>query len=349
MPWCLEELNVIYRRLGVLPFDHTFGESHYNPLLPGVVEDLLAKGVAQTSEGAVVVFLEEEKPPALVRKRDGAFTYTTTDLATIQYRVRTWDPDEVLYVVDFRQALHFKNLFEVARRWGYGKTRLEHVSFGSVLGQDRRPLKTREGGVIELGALLDEAVERAGRAYEQSLQERREGGKEVPDLTAEERRQIEEAVGIGAVKYADLCQNRTSDYVFSWDKMLAMTGNTATYMQYAYARTRAIFRKGEEDAQSFRADPPLPALDTPEEQALGLKLLQLGEALRAAGGELQPHAITGYLWELAKALSSFYEACPVLTAETPELRRSRLLLCDLTGRAIQQGLSLLGIRTVERM
>jgi arginyl-tRNA synthetase len=295
------------------------------------------------------VFLEEGKPPALVRYRNGAFTYTTSDLATIRDRVQTWNPEEILYVVGLPQALHFKNLFAVARRWGYDRVRLEHIGFGSVLGADRKLFRTREGGTIELTALLDEAVERAGQVYEQSRNERRERGEEVPELTLEERRQVEEAVGLGAVKYADLSQNRTSDYVFSWDKMLAMNGNTATYMQYGYARIRAIFRKGEEAVEPYRREPPLPTLDTPEERALGLKLLQLGETLAAAAAELQPHLITAYLWELSKSFSGFYQQCPVLKAETPELRRSRLLLCDLTGRVIQLCLSLLGIRTVERM
>jgi arginyl-tRNA synthetase len=348
MPWCMEDLNAIYQRLDV-HFDHMHGESYYNPMLPGVVDDLLSKGVAKVSEGAVAVFLEEEKPPALVRYRNGAFTYTTSDLATIRDRVQTCNPDEILYVVGVPQALHFKNLFAVARRWGYDRVRLEHIGFGSVLGSDRKLFRTREGGTIELAELLDEAVQRAGQVYEQSRAERRERNEEVPELTPEERRQVEEAVGLGAVKYADLSQNRTSDYVFSWDKMLAMNGNTATYMQYGYARTRAVFRKGDVDVAPLRSEPPLPSLEQPEERALGLKLLQLEETLAAAAAELQPHLITAYLWELSKSFSSFYQQCPVLKAETPELRSSRLLLCDLTGRAIQLCLSLLGIRTVERM
>jgi arginyl-tRNA synthetase len=348
MPWCMAELNEIYRRLDI-HFEHMHGESFYNPMLPGVVEDLLKKGVAQVSEGAVVVFLEEDKPPALVRYRNGAFTYTTSDLATIRYRVDSWNPDESLYVVGLPQALHFKNLFAVARRWGYDRLHLEHVGFGSVLGADRKLFRTREGGTIELSALLDEAVERAGQAYGQSRQERRERGEEVPELTPEERGTIEEAVGLGAVKYADLSQNRNSDYVFSWEKMLAMNGNTATYMQYAYARTRSILRKGEVDPEPLRRDPPLPTLAQPQERALGLKLLQLDEVLADAGALLQPHLTTAYLWELSKSFSGFFQECPVLKAETPELRQSRLLLCDLTGRVIQLCLSLLGIRTVERM
>jgi arginyl-tRNA synthetase len=348
MPFCLGELEEIYRRLDV-HFDETLGESCYNPALPGVVEDLLKSGVARESEGAVVVFPQEGKAPSLIRKRDGAFTYTTTDLATIRHRMQTWNPEAMLYVVDFRQAHHFANLFAVARQWGCDRVRLEHVSFGSVLGEDRKPLGARKGGAIELAELLNEAVERAGQVYEQTRQERRERGEEVPELSPEERREVEEVVGLGAVKYADLSQNRTSDYVFSWDKMLAMNGNTATYMQYSYARIRSIFRKGGEDVEPLRRDPPLPSLETPEERALGFKLLQLEETLAAAGADLYPHLITAYLWELSKNFSKFFQECPVLKADTPELRRSRLLLCDLTGRVIQLCLSLLGIRTVERM
>ncbi len=348
MPWCKEEIERIYRRLDV-HFDHEHGESFYNPMLPGVVASLEKKGIATLSQGAVVIDLGEDRPPAMVRKRDGAFTYTTTDLATIQYRVETWHPDAILYVVDSRQALHFQNLFEAARRWGYDKVELTHISFGSVLGPDRKPIKTREGGAVELGRLLDEAVERGKQTYEQSRADRIARGEAVPDLTAEERQQIAEAVGLGAVKYADLSQNRTSDYVFSWEKMLATDGNTATYMQYAYARNRSIFRKGDENERPFRTDPPLPSLEQPPERQLARELLRLEEALTTAAAEYQPHAITGYLWDLAKSYSGFFQNCPVLKAETPALRRSRLLLCDLTARVIQRGLDLLGIRTLERM
>jgi arginyl-tRNA synthetase len=348
MPWCLEEIERIYRRLDV-HFDHTLGESFYNPMLPDVVRSLRERGLAEESEGAVVVHLGEDLPPAMVQKRDGAFTYTTTDLATIHYRIEQWHPAAMLYVVDARQALHFKNLFDVARRWGYDKVDLEHISFGSVLGPDRKPIKTREGGAIELGALLDEAVVRAGKAYEQSSQERRDRGEEVPATDAAENRRIAEVVGLGAVKYADLSQNRTTDYVFNWDKMLAMDGNTATYMQYAYARIRSIFRKGAEDEQAMRQHPPQPYLQKPEERALALQLLRLGEALETAAAEYKPNVITAFLWDLAKSYSGFYQNCPVLKADTPVLRQGRLLLCDLTARAIQLGLSLLGIQTVERM
>jgi arginyl-tRNA synthetase len=348
MPWCLEEIERIYRRLDV-KFDHTHGESFYNDRLPDVVQDLLTKRIAEESQGAVAVFFGPDRPPALVRKKDGAFTYTTSDLATIRYRVDEWQADTILYVVDFRPGLHFQNLFEAARCWGYRHVGLEHVSFGSVLGPDRKPIKTREGGAVELGALLDEAVQRAEQVYQQNREERLERGESVPELSAEELQEVYEAVGIGAVKYADLSQNRTSDYVFSWDKMLAMEGNTATYMQYAYVRNRGIFRKGNEDAEPFRRQPPLPLLDTPHERALAAQLLRLGEALDVAAADFAPHAITSCLWDLAKTYSGFNNNCPVLKAETPELRQSRLLLCDLTARVIQLGLHLLGIRTVERM
>jgi arginyl-tRNA synthetase len=323
MPACMEELNVIYRRLDV--------------------------HIAQRSQGALVIFFGEDQPPAIVQKRDGAFTYTTTDLATIRYRVEQWNPDALLYVVDARQTLHFKHLFDAARRWGYDRVALEHLPFGSILGENGKPIKTREGGGIELGALLDEAVQRAGEAYEASRQERLTKDEEVPDLTPDELKQLHKVVGIGAVKYADLCQNRTSDYVFSWPKMLAMNGNTATYMQYAYARNRSIFRKAGAEVPRFRAVPPPAVVESPHERALALQLLRFEEKLLAAAADYQPSGVTAYLWDLAKTYSGFYQNCPVLKAETPALRDSRLLLCDLTARVLERCLRLLGIKTVERM
>ncbi len=349
MPWCLEELDRIYRRLDV-HFDHTHGESFYNPMLPDVVKSLLDKGIAEPSQGAIVIHFDEKKNrTAIIQKRDGAFTYTTSDLATIRYRLEQFQPQTILYVVDARQALHFQNLFQAARRAGFDQVKLEHIPFGSVLGEDRRPLKTREGGTVELGALLDEAVQRAGQLYEQLRQERRQRGEDVPEVGADERRQIEEAVGIGAVKYADLCQNRASDYVFSWPKMLAMTGNTAAYMQYAYVRNRGILRKGEVDENQLRRRLPTVMVRTPFERALGIELLRLAETLQSAAAEYQPSELTTYLWNLSKSYSGFNQNCRVLNAETPELRQSRLLLCDLTARVLQRCLDLLGIRTVERM
>ncbi len=346
MPWCLEEIDCIYRRLDV-HFDHTHGESFYNPMLPDVVRSLLDNGLARESEGAIVI--GDEDPPALIRKRDGAFTYTTSDLATIRYRVEQWHPDAMLYVVDSRQALHFKNLFDAAKRWGFDHVNLEHISFGSVLGPDRKPIKTREGGAVELSALLDEACERAREVFQRLVADLRERGEDVPERDSAEVTEVAGAVGIGAVKYADLSQNRTTDYVFSWEKMLAMDGNTATYMQYAYARNRSILRKSEEDEQALRSDPPKVHLDSPYERELALQLLRFPEALDAAAAEYKPNLITGYLWDLAKTYSGFNTNCRVLQAEAPELRRSRLLLCDLTARTIRQGLQLLGIRTVARM
>src|SRR5579875_1097527 len=348
MPYCYEEIERIYQRLDI-HFDYTLGESFYQPMLADVVRELRQRGIAQESEGAIVVFFGAEESPALIQKRDGAYTYTATDLATIRYRMHQWHPDAILYVVDFRQALHFKQLFDIVRRWGYDKVELKHVSFGSVLGADRKPIKTREGGAIELGALLDEAVAQAARRYQQTRQERIARGEDVPELTDEELQQIYEPIGYGGVKYADLSQNRESDYVFNWDKMLSMEGNTATYMQYAYVRNRGIFRKGGVDVLALRRDPPSVILQTPEERALALQLLRFHEALTAAATEYKPNLITGYLWDLAKTYSGFFQNCPVLKAETAPLRQSRLLLCDLTARVIQRGLDLLGIRTVERM
>ncbi|HEY7428443.1 MAG TPA: arginine--tRNA ligase [Gemmataceae bacterium] len=349
MPWCLAEIEPIYEQLDIC-FDQTHGESHYNPVLPDVVQDLVARGVARELNGMVAIpspFAEDHPP--LVRKKDGAFTYLTTDLATIYQRVREWHPDEILYVVDFRQALHFKILFDAARRWRHDKVKLVHISFGSVLGSDRKPIKTREGGAVELGALLEEAITHAAQRYQETRRERQERGEEVPELTDEELQQIYQAVGYGAVKYADLSQNRESDYIFNWEKMLSTEGNTATYMQYAYVRNRGIFRKGDIDVTSLRQNPPPVILPTREERALALQLLRFHDALTAAAAEYKPSAITSYLWDLAKTYSGFFQNCPVLKAETPQLRQSRLLLCDLTARVIQRGLDLLGIRTVERM
>ncbi|MHB1425669.1 MAG: arginine--tRNA ligase [Gemmataceae bacterium] len=347
MPHCYAEIERIYRRLDV-HFDRTHGESFYQPMLADVVRNLRQGGIARDSEGAVVVFFGDKESPALIQKRDGAYTYTTSDLATIRYRLQQWNPDAILYVVDFRQGLHFKQLFDIARRWGY-KVELEHISFGSVLGPDRKPIKTREGGAIELGALLDEALAHAARRYQETRRERLQRGEEVPELTAEELERIYPAVGYGAVKYADLSQNRESDYLFNWDKMLSTEGNTATYMQNAYVRNRGIFRKGNIDVLSLRREPPPVLLATSEERTLALELLRFHDALAAAAAEYKPNHITGYLWDLSKTYSGYYQNCPVLKAETAELRQSRLLLCDLTARVIQRGLDLLGIRTVERM
>lgn len=361
MPYCLEEIQQIYRRLGILPFDHTFGESFYNALLPGVVEELLGKGLAAESKGAIIIpnangviptteeEVQREEPPGLIRKRDGAFTYTTTDLATIKYRMTHFHPGAILYVVDSRQALHFKTLFAQARRWGFDRVDLEYVSFGTVLDEHGKPIKTREGTGTLLHELLDKAIAAAARAHERLTQESLARGEEAMPLSEQEKREIHEAVGIGAVKYADLSQARTSDYRFDLNKMTSTEGNTATYMQYAYVRNRGIFRKGGIDEHLVRRDPPLPELKTEHERALAVKLLQLSEALAGAAADYRPNLITAYLWDLSRAYSGFFQHCPVLKAPTAALSRSRLLLCDLTARTIRQGLELLGIRTVERM
>lgn len=357
MPPCLEEVNDIYDRLEV-QFNTQHGESFYNPMLPAVVADLVAKGIAVPSQGAIVLAGEtsteddadsEEGPVSLIQKSDGAYTYTTSDLATIRYRCETYQPYAMLYVVDSRQADHFNNLFAAAQRWGFTQTTMVHVQFGSVLGEDRKPLKTRDGKAIELHRLLDEACAEGARKYDESLQERIELGREVPNLTEEERRQIATVVGLGAVKYADLSQHRTSDYVFSYAKMLATDGNTATYMQYAYARCRSVFREGEVDVAPFRTNPPPVLLTEPSERSLALALVRFHEALDAAGTEYLPHLLAAMLWDVAKSFNSFYVNCKVLKAPTPELRESRLLLCDLTARVIEQTLSLLGIHVLDRL
>jgi arginyl-tRNA synthetase len=349
MPHCLAEINQVYRMLRIWQFDYELGESFYNPMLPTVVQDLEAKGIAVRSKGALAIFFGEKDPPALVQKTDGAFTYTTTDLATIQYRLEHFQPDAILYVVDFRQSHHFKQLFAAARRWGVDKVELTHVSFGSVLGKDGKPISTRKGDGTELIDLINYATVLGAKKYQESYIERKAQGHDVPDLTDEVVHEIAWTIGIGAVKYADLSQHRTSDYKFDYDKMLATEGNTAAYMQYAYARNRSIFRKDETDPAALRKDPPAVQVESPHERALVMQILRLEEALLAAAADYQPSGVTAYLWDLAKTYSGFFQNCPVLKAETPELKRSRLLLCDLTARVLQKCLHLLGIQTVERM
>ena len=346
MPVCLGEIDLVYQRLGV-HFDHTYGESFYQPFLDKVVQDLSASGLARESEGALAIFLTEDATPALIRKSDGAFTYMTTDLATIQYRVEQWKPDAILYVVDSRQSLHFSQLFQIAQQWLGQQTRLEHISFGSVLGADRKPIKTRSGdAVASLDQLLDEAVRLAKEVYQAAYHQE---GETQSKESLEDLSRVGDVVGIGAVKYADLCQNRTSDYVFNWEKMMAMEGNTATYMQYAYARNRSIFRKGELNPNNYRNASIPVLLDTVEERALALQLFRFEEALTLALVDYKPSLITSYLWDVAKAYSGFFQNCPVLKAPNEGIRQSRLLLCDLTARVLKQGLELLGISVLEKM
>jgi arginyl-tRNA synthetase len=345
LPACLAEIEAMYKRLGV-EFDHTLGESFYQDRLRGVVKSLVDKGLAEESDGAICVFLDGYDVPMIVQKQDGAFLYATTDLATIQYRMHEWRPDAILYVVDHRQSLHFEQLFAAARKWGCQDVELQHVAFGTVLGEDGRPFKTRSGKSVVLSDLLDEAVERAHAIVSQN-----DDARPQRLLTAEDRRQVAERIGIGAIKYADLAHNRTSDYVFSYDKMLAMTGNTAAYMQYSYARVRSIFNKAISDCGLRIADwnDTEVLLSMPQERALAVALLQFAETLDRVVVDYRPNHLNAYLFELAQRYSDFFENCPVLKAESDELRMSRLMLCDLTARTIRLGLNLLGIEVVERM
>ena len=343
LPPCLAEIEVMYQRLGV-KFDHTLGESFYHDRLRGVVMDLSEKGLAKESDGAICVFLEGYEVPMIVQKQDGAFLYATTDLATIQYRMRDWHPDAILYVVDHRQSLHFEQLFAIAKLWGYSDIELQHIAFGTVLGEDGRPFKTRSGSSVGLASLLDEAVERAYTIVSQN-----DDARPQPLLSAPERQQVAERIGIGAIKYADLAHNRTSDYVFSYDKMLAMTGNTAAYMQYSCARVKSIFVKADVKQSAIRSPQSEILLNTPQERALAITLLQFAETLDRVVADYRPNHLTAYLFELATRYSTFFENCPVLKAESEALRTSRLILCDLTARTIERGLNLLGIEVVERM
>ncbi len=333
-----KQFDMIYARLGV-NFDNALGESFYNPKLKPLVDELLAKGIARESEGAIAIFFEDNPQlkahPALIRKSDGGFNYTTTDLATLAYRLETWKPDEIIYVTDGRQQLHFQQLFAAFRNWQAVKaeTKLAHVWFGSILGEDGKPFKTRIGETVKLADLLDEAEERAFKFVSEKS----------PELPKTQRREIARVVGLGAVKFADLLPNRQSDYVFCWDKMLALQGNTAPYLQYAYARNKSIFRNAESGKRKAEF-----VLAAPEEIALAKHLLNFGLTLEAVAEEFRPNFLCNYLFELAGKFTSFYENCPVLKAEEA-VRDSRLALCDLTARVLKQGLAVLGIEVVEQM
>jgi arginyl-tRNA synthetase len=347
------QFDTIYGRLDI-SFDVTLGESFYNPRLKPVVEELKALGIASESDGAWCVFSDgttkpEDDPflvkdkdgwrpnPALVQKSDGAANYTTTDLATLEYRLETWSPDEIVYVTDGRQQLHFRQLFAIFRRWRPDTTvRLAHAWFGSILGEDGKPFKTRSGDTIKLSELLDEAEERAFAAVTEKN----------PALPEAERREIARVVGLGAVKYADLSPHRQTDYVFSWDKMLSFQGNTAPYLQYSYVRIRSIFRKAGE--AGIELAPSQVSLVEPSERALAIKLLLFGEVLPQVLADFRPNLLATYLYELASTFHGFFEACPVLKSEGAT-RASRLALCELTARTLRTGLGLLGIHCPERM
>ena len=344
MPACLAAINAMYERLGVR-FDLALGESFYQPFLMEIVDSLQASGIATESDGAVCVFIPGFDAPFIVRKTDGAFTYATTDLATIRYRAETLGCDAMYYVVDARQGDHFKLLFETARVWGYPQVDFRHISFGTILDENKQPYKTRSGDTVGLESLLDESVVEARKIVDAG-DDSKPGG---PELDETARAKISEAVGIGAIKYADLSQNRESDYVFSWAKMLATKGDTATYLQYAFARVCGILRKGGLDRHACRTAGGQILLEHSAERALALQLIRFSEALDDAAIECRPNFLTNYLFETANSFSTFYEQCPVLKAESEDLRTSRLLLADLTARVIAKGLDLLGIQTIEQM
>jgi len=333
----------IYHRLGVLlePEDAN-GESFYNSMLPDVVDELTGAGIAVESDGALVIFSDEVTGPdgnpvtLMVRKQDGGYGYDTTDLATIRYRIRDLKADRILYVVDARQALHFRLIFEAARRAGWLIDGIEatHVSYGTVLGPDGRPFKTRSGGTVKLMALLDAAVDRAKASVSEKAHE----------LTDQELAQIAEQAGIGAVKYADLSTSRTKDYVFDVERMVSFNGNTGVYLQYAHTRICSILRKAGD--HHTNVDPALPLHAA--ERAVILAADAFGDVLAEVGRVLEPHRLCGHLYELAKAFTDFYEACPVLAADEP-VCANRLALCRLSARTLRQGLNLLGIAAPERM
>ena len=342
-------LEKIYDQLDIR-FDYWLGESAYNDALGPLVEDLLAKGIARESEGAVCIFSDGfHKPqndpflvqrdgswvpvPAIIRKADGGFLYATTDLATLDYRIANFHADSIWYVVGAPQDKHFKQIFDIERMRGVSGD-FRHVAFGSILGKDRRPFKTRSGDTVSLQDVIDEAVSRAAKVIEEKN----------PSLPEEEKAHIAKAVGIGAIKFAELSQNRLSDYIFDWDKMLSLSGDTAPYLQNSYVRVRSIFRKVDADeAQAAKVQ-----LTEDAEIHLARMLVRYSETVPATLDDCRPNILAAYLYDLARAFHSFYEACPVLRSEG-EVRSSRLILCELTARVLKQGMGLLGIEMVERM
>ena len=335
-----------YNRLNVtLTEKDVMGESLYNPMLPSIVEDLKKQGLAVENDGALVVYLDEFKNKdgdpmgVIVQKKDGGFLYTTTDIAAAKYRYETLKANRALVFSDTRQSQHMQQAWLITRKAGYvpDSFSLEHKNFGMMLGKDGKPFKTRTGGTVKLADLLDEAIERATVLINEKN----------TNLSNDEKEAVIEAVGIGAVKYADLSKNRTTDYVFDWDNMLSFEGNTAPYMQYAYTRIRSIFNKTEINSTALLAAPL--TIKDDKERTLAIKLLQFEEAVQTVGKEGTPHVLCAYLYELAGIFSSFYEHCPILNAEDESIKLSRLKLALLTEKTLKQGLTLLGIKTVEKM
>lgn len=341
----MSQNQLIYDRLNVtLTRKDVMGESLYNDMLPGIVADLRAKGLAVTSEGATVVFLDEfqnkegEPMGVIIQKKDGGYLYTTTDIACAKYRYETLHADRVLYYIDSRQHQHLQQAWTIVRKAGYvpESVPLEHHAFGMMLGKDGRPFKTRSGGTIKLADLLEEAHDRALTLVREKN----------PEMSEAELQQLAEVVGIGAVKYADLSKSRTTDYIFDWDNMLAFEGNTAPYMQYAYTRVLSVFRKAGVAIDAL--DAPLTIAEDREAQ-LATRLLQFEETITQVARDGTPHVMCAYLYDLAGLFSGFYEHCPILSADDEATRQSRLQLAALTAKTLKQGLDTLGIKTVERM
>ena len=332
----MQEFEHVYELLDI-HYDIQCGESFYNDRLPGVVERLLDSGIAEISEGAVVVFFRDipelTDKPCIIRKRDGGFNYATTDIATIDYRLDDLKADSVWYVVGAPQTLHFKQIFEIARQQGY-RADLRHITFGSILGEDRKLMKTRSGENVPLRQLLEEACRRARKIIDEKN----------PDLSEAERIDVAQRIGIGAVKYADLSQYRMTDYVFSWEKMLSLQGNTAPYLQNAYVRIRSIFRKAGKSAPKIHKL----ILAHSAEINLAKRLCQFAEIVPHVLNDFRPNILANYLFEVANSFHTFYEACPVLKSEEPA-RSSRLALCHLAGQVLYRGLDLLGIKVPEKM
>jgi arginyl-tRNA synthetase len=333
-----KEFERLYGMLDIT-FDERLGESFYNDALGPLVDRLLSQGIAEMSEGAVCVFFrgspELEDKPCLIRKSDGGFLYATTDLATLEYREKRWNPDAIWYVTGAPQQLHFEQVFATGRRMGVS-TDLRHIAFGSILGEDRRMMKTRSGENVELGGLLTEAVDRALSVV----------AEKNPAMSVAEQQEVARIIGLGAVKYADLMQHRLTDYVFSWEKMLSFQGNTAPYLQNAYVRIRSVFRKAEAEGISTEAAPIV--INDPSERALSLHILKFGEVLHTVLEDQRPNLLCLYLYELSDCFHRFYEACPILKSEG-EMRSSRLALAGVTAKVLKTGLGLLGIGVPERM
>jgi arginyl-tRNA synthetase len=331
----LAGLAIVYNKLDIT-FDHYLGESFYNDRLPSLVAELEASGLARESDGALCIFTDDspDAVPFIIRKRDGGYGYATTDLATVEHRLRVWQATDVWYIVGAPQALHFNQLFDATRRWGL-EGNLQHIAFGSILGPDGTMMKTRSGESVGLMEVLEEAEERALAVVQEKN----------PDLTEDEKAEIARAVGIGAVKYLELSQHRLTDYKFSWDKMLAFQGNTAPYLQYSYVRTRSIFRKLEGSTPELVGPYQL---TEDAERWLALTLSRFAEVVPAVLEDFRPNLLATYLFTVAQAFHSFFEACPVLRAEG-QVRATRLALCEATSRTLKTGLGLMGIRTTERM